>query len=196
MNILVTGFEAFLDNQKNPTQEVVRLLPNTIKGHKIIGIELPVIYKESFEILKKNILTYEPEIVICLGLASNRSMITPERIAININDSLHPDNAGNVLVDLPIIPSGKNAYFSSLPIKKIVSKLTEKHIKSKISNSAGLYVCNDLMYRLLHFVEVSQSQIKAGFIHVPLMKEQTDSENAMPLNMILESVIEAIKLSL
>lgn len=193
MNILVSGFEAFLENQKNPTEEVVGLLPNTIESHTIRGIKLPVVYKESFEILKKKIEEFSPDIVICLGLASDRDMITPERVAINLNDSVHPDNKGNILQNQTIIESGKNAYFATLPIVDIVSVLKEKKIKSNISNTAGLYVCNDIMYRLLHYIESNNLNVKAGFIHVPLMKEQSDSDKAMPLEMILDGIIYAIK---
>lgn len=196
MNILVTGFEAFLENSKNPTEEVVSLLPNDIEGHKIIGIKLPVVYKESFEILEESITRYNPQIVICLGLASDRSMITPERVAINLNDSVHPDNKGNIYQNQFIIPNGNTAYFSTLPIQDIVLRLTEKNIKCSISNTAGLYVCNDLMYRLLQYIDINNKTIKAGFIHVPLMKEQSDSDKAMPLSLLCEGVIEAIKMCL
>lgn len=197
MNILVTGFEAFLENQANPTQEVVRLLPKSIKGHNLYGLELPVVYKESFDILKRELEKLQPEIVICLGLAADRSSITPERVAININDSIHPDNKGNILINQTIEDNGENAYFSTLPIYKIVDKLKQKNIKAKISNTAGLYVCNDIMYRLLHYVNQNNLQIKAGFIHVPLMDEQVeDKSKSLPLPTILEGVIDAIKMCL
>ena len=194
MNILVTGFEPFQKNQENPTQEIVRLLPKGIKGHKLIALELPVLYNESFLRLKEEIEKHNPDVVICLGLAAGRKGITPERVAINLNDSIHPDNSGTLYFDEVIIEEGNNAYFSTLPLRDMISIMEEKHIDCSISNSAGLYVCNDIMYRLLHYIDENKLDIMAGFIHVPLMSEQ-DHKGAynMPLPTILEGIIDSIK---
>ncbi len=194
MNILVTGFEPFQNSQENPTQEIVRLLPKGIKGHKIIPLELPVLYKESFLKLRAEIEKHKPDVVICLGLAAGRKGITPERVAINVNDSKYPDNSGTVYFDEVIIEGSKNAYFSTLPIRDMISIMEEKHIDCSISNSAGLYVCNDIMYRLLHYIDENKLNIMAGFIHVPLMSEQDYKNNYhMPLTTILEGIIDSIK---
>lgn len=196
MNIIVTGFEAFHKNGENPTEEVIKLLPTNIRGHKIFPLLLPVLYEESFNLLKEKMQEMDADIIILLGLAGGRKGITPERVAININDASIPDNAGVCYQDRTIIEEGKNAYFATLPIKDIVSKLKEKHIDSYVSNSAGGYVCNDLMYRTLHYIETYNFNIKAGFIHVPFMDEQ-DSRGmySMPLPTILEGIIDAIKVS-
>lgn len=196
MNIVVTGFEAFHTNDANPTEEVVKLLPRSMKGHVITPILLPVEYNQSFNVLQEKIKNKEIDVIILLGLAGGRLGITPERVAINLNDASIPDNKGLLLQDKQIIENGKNAYFSTLPIKDIVSKLKEKHIDSYISNSAGLYVCNDLMYRTLHYIDSNKLDIKAGFIHVPYMTEMdSKGKYSMPLTSILEGVIDAIKLS-
>ncbi len=197
MNIVVTGFEAFHKNNENPTEEVIKLLPRNIKGHKIIPTLLPVLYNESFQELKKVIEQYKPEVVISLGLAGGRIGITPERVAVNIADASIGDNNKVVKTDETIETEGKNAYFTTLPIKAMIAKLKEKHIDCYISNSAGAYVCNDLMYRTLHYIELNKLEIKAGFIHVPYMTEQEAfGKYQMPLPDILEAVIDCIKVSL
>lgn len=196
MNIVVTGFEAFHTNGENPTEEVVKLLPRSIRGHKLYPLLLPVLYKESFDKFIELIKDIDVDVIIHLGLAGGREGITPERIAVNLNDASIKDNNGVILRDKKIIEDGENAYFSTLPIKQIVSKLKEKHIDAYISNSAGLYVCNDLMYRTLHYINKNNLNIKAGFIHVPFMDEQdSKGKYSMPLPSILEGVIDAIKLS-
>ncbi len=194
MTIVVTGFEAFLDHDVNPTQEVIRLLPKSIYGNKLIGVELPVLYGSSFAKLEKILIEEKPEIVICLGLGGGREAITPERIAINLNDANYADNDGVVFENHQIL-HGKNAYFSTLPLSKIVDNLERKNLPVSISNSAGLYVCNDLMYRLLHYVNQNSLAIKAGFIHVPYMNEQKhpDDQFSLPLHQILEGIIDSIK---
>ena len=198
MNIIVTGFEPFLDNEVNPTLEVLELLPKSIKGNDLITLKLPVVYDTCFEILKPYIEKYKPGIIINLGLAPRRKNICIERVAINISNSLHGDNLGTVKIEEKIISNGNDAYFSKLPLVKIYNILNKKGIPVEISNSAGLYICNNIMYNVLHYIDINNLDIKAGFIHVPFMENQVndDSVHSLPLVTILEGVIDAIKATL
>ncbi len=198
LNIIVTGFEPFLDNSINPTLEVLELLPKSIKGNEIITLKLPVEYDKCFDLLKPYIDKYEPGIILNLGLAPKRKYISLERVAINVNSSNNEDNLGVKKVDDCIIENGENAYFSKLPLRKILNILDRKGIPVEISNTAGLYVCNNIMYNVLHYINTNKLDIKAGFIHVPLMDKQVKnrSQNSLPLVTILESVIDAIKATL
>ena len=198
MNIIVTGFEPFLDNEINPTLEVLKLLPKNIEGHNIITVRLPVLYDQCFDVLKPYIIKYNPGIIINLGLAAKRNNICLERVAINMSHSTHKDNAGVVKIDETIIKDGENAYFSKLPIRKILYKIGEKGIPVEISNTAGLYVCNNVMYHVLHYINSNNLNIKAGFIHVPFMDSQVQNklENSLPIDTILEAVLDSIKASI
>lgn len=198
MNIIITGFEPFLDNEINPTLEVLGLLPKSIKGHEIITVELPVVYDQCFEVLKPYIDRFEPGIIINLGLAPRRSGISLERVALNINSSPQGDNLGIIKIDESIIDNSKNAYFSKLPLRKIYNILDKKGIPVEISNTAGLYVCNNIMYHVLHYIDVNNLDTKAGFVHIPFMDKQVQDEsiNSLPLVTILEGVIDAIKATL
>lgn len=198
MNIIVTGFEPFLDNKINPTLEVLSLLPKSIYGNEIIKVKLPVVYDECFDVLKPYIDKYEPGIILNLGLAPGRSKISLERVAINQNSSSHGDNSGNIIFDKPIIEDGKNAYFSMLPLRKIEKILNRKDVPVEVSNTAGLYICNNIMYHVLHYIEVNELKTKAGFIHVPFMDNQVSGRGtkSLPLVIILEGIIDAIKATL
>lgn len=195
MKIIVTGFGPFLKNDENPSLEVINLLPKSIKGNPLYPVEVPVVYDQCFDVLRKKIEEISPDVVICLGLAQGKKHITPERVAININDVSAPDNNGIIYQDKKISETGKNAYFSTLPIKKMVSNMNEKSIPALISNSAGTFVCNNLMYHLLEYNEVNNLNMKAGFIHVPMMDEQSNEKGffSLPLPTILEGVIDSIK---
>jgi len=195
MNILITGFVAFLKNTENPTEEVLKLLPKSIYGNKITTVLLPVVYDKCFEKLLPFIKETNPDIIINLGLAGSRKGISLERVAINIKDYSLPDNNGVIKDSEAIVDGGKNAYFSTLPLKKIMTKIQSKNIAVEISNTAGTYVCNNLMYHVLHYIETNKLDIKAGFIHVPYMSEQllNKSENSLPLDIILEGIIDSIK---
>lgn len=198
MNIIVTGFEPFLDNDVNPTLEVLELLPKKILGNDIITVKLPVLYDQCFEVLKTYIDKYEPGIIINLGLAAKRKNICLERVALNISDSIHEDNSGVIKIDETIIENGENAYFSTLPLRKIYDSINNKGIPVEISNTAGLYICNNLMYHVLHYINNNDLDTKAGFIHVPFMDEQVESKlnNSLPLVIILQGIIDSIKATL
>ena len=195
MKIIVTGFEPFLNNQINPTQEIVELLPPSIHGNEVIKVLLPVEFDKSFKLLKKHIEEIQPDVIINLGLATNRKGITPERIAINVDHSEQPDNIGVSPVHKPISVDGQTAYFTKLNLDHILQRLKSKNIPVSISNSAGTFVCNNLMYHVLEFIDHNDLNTVAGFVHVPMMdKQNKDKSNfSLPLDTMLEAVIDIIK---
>ncbi len=195
MNILISGFGSFHDHEENPTEEILKLLPKSIYGNKLYKILLPVVFDECFNILLPVIKDCMPDIIINLGLAGGRNAINLERVAINVSDSTYSDNSGNSPTNEVIIESGNNAYFSTLPLRKIVESIERKNNPVAISNTAGTYVCNNLMYHVLHYIHTNNLDIKAGFIHVPYMTKQLKNkdENSLPLDVLLEGVIDAIK---
>jgi len=195
MKIMVTGFGHFLNNDANPTKEILGLLPKSIYGHELIKVELPVIYDECFTTLKTFVGRHKPQILIMLGLAGGRTAITLERIAVNLKDTMVADNVGNIPHDEAIIKDGDIAYFSRLPLREIEARLREKNIPVMISNTAGLYVCNNIFYHVMHYIDKHNLPTITGFIHVPFMDGQEKPEGAfsMPLNQMLEAVIDSIK---
>lgn len=195
MRIMVTGFGRFLEHEENPTKELLTILPSSIKGHPITKIELPVIYDECFNVLKGFIGRDKPDIIVMLGLAGGRKAITPERIAINLKDSTIPDNVGNKPHNQVIVEGAPIAYYSRLPLYKIIDRIQTKNIPATISNSAGLFVCNNIMYHVLHYLDVNNLDTMAGFIHVPYMDEMNKPEGAfsLPLHQIVEAIIDSIK---
>lgn len=197
MNIIVTGFGKFLDNETNPTREIIKKLPKKIGNHNIYAIELPVIFDDCFSHLKPSIDRIKPDVIIMLGLAGGRKAITPERLAVNMKDANGPDNNGYQPKDETIIIGGKAAYFSTLPIRKIEKILKEQSTPVVISNSAGLYVCNNIMYHVLNYIDKNNLNCQAGFIHVPYMDENKPKVEAfsLPLTEIYKAVLNIIKLA-
>jgi pyroglutamyl-peptidase len=194
MKIVVTGFGPFHTNDVNPSREILGLLPKSIYGNEIIKLEVPVVYDACFDPLKQVIELEKPDVVICLGLAQGRRFITPERVAVNLKDASIADNNGTIFTGETIMADGENAYFSTLPIKKMVSNMLEKDLPSMISNAAGLYICNNIMYHLLYYVNQNKLDIQAGFIHLPMMDEGNETEMfSLPLERLLEGVIDSIK---
>ena len=193
MRVLITGFDKFGGESINPSNLCVNSLSDVIDNIEIKKITLPTVFKDSSRILEENIKSFSPSIVICVGQAGGRSKITPERIAINIDDARIPDNIGNSPIDETIRKDGENAYFSTLPIKAIVDELNKNNIPSAISNTAGTFVCNHIMYESLYLASTKYPHIKAGFIHIPFIEEQVLDKPNMPF-MKKEDIIIALEL--
>ncbi|MFS0865460.1 pyroglutamyl-peptidase I [Fredinandcohnia sp. 179-A 10B2 NHS] len=178
--LLLTGFVPFLDLPINPTEEVVKALDGkTIGGYQIVGKILPVEFAESAKQCIEHFEAEKPDVVISLGLAAGRNKITPERIAINCRDGA-ADNSGVKLQDAPIEEAGPAGYFSTLPIRQFVDASVEKGYPAVISNTAGTYLCNNVMYSLLHKIEQEQLPVRAGFIHIPASHELALKKQSLP----------------
>lgn len=178
--LLLTGFMPFLGHEINPTEQIVKKLNGkTIGNYTIRGEVLPVDFTESSKQLISLYENIKPDVVISIGLAAGRHMITPERIAINCNDG-DADNNGCRYQDQPIQDSGPDAYFSTLPIRRFVDVLKENSLPSDISNSAGTYLCNNVMYNMLHHIHRTGSKTRSGFIHIPASFELSVSNSKLP----------------
>ena len=193
MRVLITGFDKFGGESINPSSLCVNSLSDVIDNIEIKKVTLPTVFKDSSRVLEENIKSFSPNIVICVGQAGGRSKITPERIAINIDDARIPDNIGNSTIDEAIRKDGENAYFSTLPIKAIVDELNKNNIPSAISNTAGTFVCNHIMYEALYLTSKKYLNIKAGFIHIPYIEEQIKNKPNIPY-MKKEYIITALEL--
>ena len=204
MKILVTGFEPFNGQIVNPSEQIVSKLIAP-KGVNLIKEILPVEFKNATIRLKELVRLYQPDVVLSIGQAGGRPEISIERVAINIDcvkssngKKILPDNTGAVPVDEPIELEGAPAYFSNLPLWRIVDALQEKGIPAGISNTAGTYVCNHIMYIGLHMAAIKYPQMKAGFIHVPFLPEQiANREDREHLSaMVLEDMVTAVQTAL
>lgn len=196
MKILVTGFDPFGEDSINPALEAVQALPEQIAGADIIKLEIPTAAYDSLDKIEKAIEQYDPEMILSVGLAGGASELRIERIGININDFRIKDNAGNQYIDEPIFKDGENAYFSNLPIKTMVSAIRNGNIPAVISNSAGTYVCNHVLYGVRYLIEHKYPGKKSGFIHVPYLPCQTINKPntpSMSLDVIVQGLVCAIE---
>ena len=168
MKILISGFEPFGAYAENPSMELVKALPDQLSNQiSLCKTILPVDNVHGPDRLLEEIHHTKPDAVLAFGLAPKRHRINLERVAINLKDYRIPDNAGNQITDQPIIPGGPTAYFTTLPIRKMLTALTAANIPGTISLSAGAYLCNQVFYRMMHEITFNNWPIRAGFIHLP-----------------------------
>ena len=195
MKIIVTGFDPFGGEKINPSIECVKALPK-IEGVELIRLELPTVFKESAKRLNEVINDVKPDAVLSVGQAGGRPGITMERIAINVDDARIPDNISQQPIDETIQTEGEAAYFTTLPIKRIVKAIREAGISAEVSNSAGTFVCNHIMYQSLFAATKADKPFKAGFMHIPFIPEQTTDKPSLPLEestRALQIAIETIR---
>jgi len=191
--VLITAFDPFGGESINPALVAVMQLPDEIDGIRVIKHELPTVFDKSADILRDVIAKEKPDAVISVGQAGGRTGISLERVAINIDDARIADNAGIMREDSSIDPTGPAAYFSTLPVKAIVSTLKEAGIPAVVSDSAGTFVCNHIMYSALHFAAQKQPGLKAGFVHIPYLPIQVlDKPSAA--SMAIDVVVAGLKL--
>ena len=168
--LLITGFDPFGGESINPAWEAVKLLPEKIGDYVLCKLEIPTVYALGARRVLQKALDVQPEVILCIGQAGGRGAVTPERVAINIRDARIDDNAGNRPVDEPVVANGPAAYFSTVPVKAMTEAITAAGFPGMVSNTAGTFVCNDVLYTLLH--EFKDTDVRVGFIHVPYLPEQ------------------------
>jgi len=187
--LLITGFEPFGGDDKNPALEAVKRLEGLeLEGAVVVTCSVPVVLQRSIDTVIHEIKKHKPDYVVTVGQAGGRCAITPERVAINIDDYRIPDNDGHQPIDQKVEETGPDAYLSTLPIKAMVKAMQDKGIPAQVSNTAGTFVCNHLFYGIQHYLR--ETNIKHGFVHIPLMNEQC-TDGSKP-TMSLDSIVEGL----
>ena len=193
--VLITGFDPFGGETINPAYEAVKLLPDEIAGAKIIKKEIPTVFQKGPDAVYEEIQSSKPDYVLCIGQAGGRSQVTPEWVGINFRNARIADNEGNQPLQTSVVENGPEAYFTMLPVFRMVEKMKENGIPANVSYTAGTYVCNDVMYSVLHYCHTEFKGVKGGFMHVPFATEQTVNQPAGTPGMNLKDMAKAIELS-
>lgn len=192
MKILITGFDPFGGESVNPALEAVKLMKDEIAGAKIVKLEIPTVFHKSVEKIHATMKAEKPDVVLSIGQAGGRFGVTPERVAINVDDARIKDNEGNQPIDVPVFADGAPAYFSSLPVKAMVEAIKAKGLPASLSNSAGTFVCNHVMYGVLYYIDKEFPGVRGGFIHVPFITNQVVTKTNVP-SMALADITEALE---
>ncbi len=168
--LLITGFDPFGGEFVNPSWEAVKGLPEVIGDWALTKLEVPTVFGRAGEVVLETAGRLQPDAVLCVGQAGGRAAVTPELVAINLRYGRIADNAGAAPMDEPVAENGPTAYFSTLPVRRMAQAITEAGLPGQVSYSAGAFVCNDLLYTVLH--HYAGSAVRAAFIHVPFLPQQ------------------------
>ena len=192
--VLISGFKPFGGATLNPSELLVNVLErDQISGVELFTVVLPVEFDRSAEILLEKVKQIQPDIVIAFGQAEGRTAINPEKIAINLDDARIPDNSGDERKKVVIDENGSDSYVTTLPIENMVDAMKRAGYLAEISLSAGTFVCNHIFYKLQKIL--IGSNIRSGFVHLPLVTEQS-SEFPGKFTMQLSEMVSATRVAI
>ena len=186
--LLITGFDAFGGSDRNPSWLAVQQLPETVGDYVLCKLQIPTCFGKAAETVLETARQFQPDRILCIGLAGGRDAVTPERIAVNIREARIADNAGYLARGERIDPQGPAAYFSTVPVESMAQAIRDAGLPGAVSNTAGTFVCNDTLYTLLRAFDGTET--KVGFIHVPRIPEMGDP--SLPLETIVKALTAAI----
>ena len=187
--LLITGFDPFGGAAINPSWLAVQALPDQVGEYELCKLQIPTVFGSAAERILEKAAEFCPDVILSVGVAAGRDTVTPERIAVNIRDAKIADNAGNQPKGAHICDNGPAAYFSTLPVEAMAQAIRDAGIPAAVSNSAGAFVCNDVMYSLLH--RFAGTPVRVGFLHVPQLPEQ--GAPSMELERITQALMVAIE---
>lgn len=192
--VLLTGFEPFGGDTVNPSWLVAQALHGqVIEGATVESLCLPCVFGVSLDVLRQALLRHRPVLVLALGLAANRTALSLERVAINLDDARIADNAGAQPLDQPVAPGGPAAHFSTLPVKAMVQAMLQAGLPAEVSHTAGTFVCNHVFYGLMQQLR-RRPGVRGGFMHLPLLPMQAAPPG--PPGLALEAQVRGVQIAL
>ena len=189
--LLITGFDPFGGEHINPSWEAVKQLPDRIGDYLVTKVKIPTVFGTAAARIIDTADELKPDVILSIGQAGGRRAVTPELVAINLQEARIPDNAGIQPVNIPVVPEGPAAYFATVPVREMVNAINSADIPATLSYSAGAFVCNDVLYRLLHRFDGTATRV--GFIHVPFLPQQAKEDQP---SMTLERIVHALNLAI
>ncbi len=194
MTVLVFGFEPFREFDENPSGLIAeRLDGRNASGQEVVGRTLPVDYSAVEGEVLSAIRATMPSLILGFGLAAGRDKVTPEKVAINYVGSKMKDNSGRVLEGARISAGQPDAFFTDLPVEKLVNELNRESIPASLSLSAGGHLCNFAMFVCLR--EARKSGFGAGFVHLPCHAEWVASRGKQFPSLPFDTLVHAAELS-
>ena len=192
MKILITGFKPFNQDEINPTEKILESIDSHYKSNEIYKLLLNVEYKKDANKIQEEIQKIHPDLVIMMGLAGGRNDVCLEKVALNFRHATIKDNAGILISNEKISSNSPIAYETTLNLNKILDSLNINRLS--ISYSAGTFICNDVYYSTLDYINKNNLNTKALFIHFPYLTEQSKTRPTMELDEMIDILYKVLDL--
>lgn len=187
--LLITGFDPFGGQSINPSWAAVEQLPEQVGEYTLCKLPIPTVFGKAARLVLDKATQIGADVIVCVGQAGGRNAVTPERIGINVRSASMPDNEGFQPVEEPVVQGGPDGIFATIPVYAMAQAIREAGVPGTVSNTAGTYVCNDVLYTLLHHYAGTKTRV--GFIHVPYLP--TQGEPNLPLEQTVKALTAAIQ---
>lgn len=192
--LLLTAFEPFGGEDRNAALDAVQSVPDRVGDLRIARLTVPTAFGTSVDTVMAAIAREQPDAVLMVGQAGSRGKLTPERRAVNRMHARIPDNAGIQPQEQPIVPGGPEEYYVNLDAEELAQAIRAAGVPAEVSDDAGSFVCNQLLYSVLHWLKTNKLAIPAGFLHVPRTNEQTSGKQpSLPLSQIVDGLLAVIR---
>ena len=187
MKLLLTGFDPWGNWDRNPSGEVAQSLHGTTAGRcEIVSVALPVVHGEDIARVVPMIEMHRPSAVVSLGLSGGAAALHVERVALNMKVVGGED--GQEPSDEPVVAGGPAAYFATLPVREMAAAMRAAGVPARLSYSAGTFLCNHIMYQVLHYLSEGGVAVPSGFIHIPQLPEQAAARGSSGGSMALADI--------
>ncbi len=194
--LLVTAFDAFGGDETNASSIVLGKLSDMVGDVEIIKLIVPTVYKKCAEIAWQKAKEERADAVLALGQAGGRCAITPEKRGVNYANAEMCDNAGVRLKCAKLCEDGEEEYLSTLPVQKMADAVKKCGIEAYVSDNAGGFVCNSMLYLLLKFAHEDKSGVKCAFMHLPYAAQQKKTGFSLESDIMVKCVEAAIAASM
>lgn len=185
MPVLVTAFGPFGGRTQNASSLVLHSLRETLPEIRTRILPVDAVLAPSR--LRQAVRIINPTALVMLGEAAGSKTIRLETTAWNEKNFNIPDNAGRRPSGLQVRAGAALSMASTLPLDEIHQHLTDLGNPVSHSNDPGRYLCNQLFFSALDFLETNAIRIPAGFIHLPL-------ESDLPTYDAANAIAQAIRL--
>lgn len=190
--MVVTGFTPFGTHRTNPSADVVAALEaegTPVEGTVLVTEVLPTSFARATARVRELVAAHDPAVLLALGLAENRTELTVERVGVNLVDARIPDVDGEQPVDVPVRTGGPDAHLATIDVRAALAAATATGITARPSASAGLYVCNAVLYTALDAARAAGAATRAGFVHLPPVEHLTVAAATAAVREILRALV-------
>lgn len=173
MKILVTGFPPFPGVSTNPSQILIDALMIgliDIPGVELMPATVPVEYQGVEQVFDQLIEDLQPDCVLSFGVGRHHHSLRFESLAVNLDDASLPDNAGELRTETRIIPDGPDEIATQFDLDRLARTLSSHGVSAEISENAGRYVCNHLLYYGSYKQDRVEHPYQFLFTHIPSLE--------------------------
>jgi pyroglutamyl-peptidase len=163
--IIVSGFDGFAGRSVNASSEFAKAIRHDFPGSDITFLQVPVVWGAPEEAIAQSRLL-NPTVWIAFGEGTQSFQI--ETVANNRRGGFR-DNESKVPAVKEIYPGGPDCLKLDISSQPLVAQMDSLGYNLKVSSNAGSYLCEEMLYSLLHEEQGENSTLKkVMFIHVPI----------------------------